>query len=237
MSELLAIEIPRTPPPGWFFQATPNYFVPIYEKPIPTNVQVGERWMIERVSARVALFIEEIEGTEQQITENEHKTVYKSEAEAIEAIAAPYRLISIERPPLAPDGPSIVIRTVFKYEREGATVKTIEEQFLSRTAVPFDATLLIEIVSSGETLYSCTIPGTFRASGGMGPLQEEGAVGTAEFPFYGDLTNPLPVGIEKLSLRISIFMTMKNHIRLFLRHTNTDPLAGFVNLFYDKEVK
>lgn len=96
--------------------------------------------------------------------------------------------------------------------------------------------MLLELVDSDVVLCSTTIDGTFRWFQTVGGLYQ----GECVFSGYLDLTNPITIQTEKLSLRLSIIVPLSVASASELRQAGLiadDTTSGYCNLIYEKEVK
>lgn len=205
-------------------------YAPFYDQALPTNVQAGESWSFKRIVAqfRAVLIEKEHEAAE---TTDESTTRYATKEEAengshegvtseqqitAASVSSPWEKKSTSRD-LTSGGTNEITATL--------TTRT------ERSIFPCSAAALIELVDQQDTICAMTIDGTFRW------FQEESGLyrGECVFSDYFDLTNPVTIYTEQISLRISLGVPLSVATEVELQDNPGPP--GFVNLIYDKEVK
>jgi hypothetical protein len=250
MSYVLPVSLPAqstfTPiPPG-------EGFVPIVEVPVPTKIQPGEKWSIDRIHAQFILLLQEKEAQTSTVLDKQeikfgseagrnnalNEGLRKSEESKPGGIDSPYEQVTSTYTSVAGSEATIL----------DATTQTTTEQGI----LPSPATALLELLSQGEVVYSSPIQATFRRW--FSTLKEIifkilcvlgfPWVGYAMFSSYSDLTNPVVVDLERLALRVSLSVPLSVASGASLALVEGSPLLkgnktqspGFVNLIYTKEV-
>ncbi len=219
MSELLPITIPKSESPVQI--PAGERYIPLYEAPLPTNIQPGEDWSIDRIIAQIPVLLGETDAEVEQFI-NTETTVFKTKAER-EAAETNRVTESRKISPLTFDGRLEFVTITNVYEHSELAITLNEHVKIERSIGPCQASLLIEVLDQQETIYSSTLQGTFRAI--------ETHLYLCEFSTYIDLINKLVVGLGRLTLRISLF------IGLGVQSEAELASDGFVNFFYDREVK
>ncbi len=229
MSEILPIELS----PGANL-AVPkgSGFLPVYEKPLPTNVQPGEEWSFTRIAAKFRAVL--IETSHEK---SENLGVNFSEFETDEEVgkwAFGERLVKGEEIiPAGINNPQEAKTTQITRHPQARVGEERIKTTLERSIFPINVNALVELVNSDIEVCSMTMDGTFRW------FSEEGGFfsGQCQFSGYLDLTNPLVIALEKIMLRISIAVPLSVPSEVALLSATAGASPGAINLLYDKEVK
>jgi hypothetical protein len=228
MSYLFPVELSpsKTPVPV----PTGDTYIPIYDQPLPTNIQIGETWTFKQVVSQVRLLL--MEKAHEIVKATNEKTVfYKTVAER-EAAETGVPLFTRRISPATFDSKYENAGAEFKYRVTELGLLTEEALSTARSIIPCPASLMIELVGQQGTIYSTTVDGTFRLVSGT---PETGFTGQCTFSDYSDLINHVAISTEHIRLRISISLGISVPAEIKLQNTTTDQTAGFVNLIYDKE--